>query len=69
MTTVRSWTQLVTVNGRVIILGGSDGEGDLLDTVEELDMGERTWRRLEVKMKEPRGMFGATVMERQYLCN
>ena len=67
MTTARWEFQLVTVNNRVVALGGTDG--DTLDTVEELDMREETWRRLDgVRMKTPRRGFGATVMERRLLC-
>jgi len=74
MTTKRSLPQMVTVNGRVIILGGYIPRplpwprSLTLDTVEELDMEQRTWRRLEVKMKTPRYRFAATVMERRDLC-
>ena len=64
MTKKRIDLELVTVNGRVIALGGPD------DTVEELDMEKRTWTRLPMKLKRNR-MFGfkATVMERSLLCN
>jgi len=63
--------QMVTVTGRVVILGGGWGErpngGE--DTVEELDMEQRTWRRLAVKMKMARSDFAATVMDKKVLCN
>ena len=68
----REYSEMVTVNGRVIILGGSQynpyGPYPVLDTVEELDMEQRTWKTLEVKMKKPRLDFAATVMERRDLC-
>ena len=68
MTTGRDGAQLVTVNGRVIILGGT-GDSTTLGTMEELDMGQKAWRRLGVRMKKPRMGFSAAVMERRYLCN
>ena len=64
----RGYTQLVTVNGRVVVMGGKDGDDNTLDTVEELDMGQRTWRRLGVRMKRPRSGFGAEVMDKNILC-
>ena len=67
MTTERKYAQLVTVNGRVVVMGGQDGRINL-DTVEELDMGQRTWRRLGVRMKRPRYGFGATVINKNILC-
>jgi len=69
LTTERDNAKLVTVNGRVIILGGYDASWKKLDTVEELDMDQRTWRKLRVFMKKPRVKFGATVMDREDLCN
>jgi len=68
MTTERMDAQMVTVNGHVIMLGGF-ADGHKLDTVEELDMEQRTWRRLGVRMKTPRYGFGATVMDKRDLGN
>ena len=69
MTAERFGAQLVTVNGRVFILGGGEtGDGNILDTVEELNMEQRTWRRLGVRMKTPRRIFAATVMGKRELC-
>ena len=68
MTTERGYPQLVTVNGRVVVMGGEDGDKNDLDTVEELDMGQRTWRRLGVRMKKPKYAFGATVINKSILC-
>jgi len=60
--------QMVTVNERVIILGGKDADENILDTVEELDMEQRTWRRLPVRMKTPRMEHSAIAMKREDLC-
>ena len=78
MTTVRFESQMVTVNGRAIILGGQNhtsntvtihNMGETLDTVEELDMEQRTWKKLRARMQTPRQRFAAIVMERSNLCN
>ena len=68
MTTERRYPQLVTANGRVVVMGGEDADGNTLDTVEELDMGRRTWRRLGVRMKRPRYGFAATVFNKNMIC-
>lgn len=68
MTKERWAAQLVTVNGRVLVMGGEDVDGNRLDTVEELDMGRRTWRRLGVRMKRQRREFAATVINKNLVC-
>ena len=50
---VREEPRLVTVNGRALAIGGL-GESGYLDSVEELDMEEMRWRRVNVRMKRPR---------------
>ena len=69
LTTWRYRSRLVTLNDRVILLGGEHRDGSSMETVEELDMGQGTWRRLGVRMKTPRAYFAATVMDRRDLCN
>ena len=58
----------MTVNGRVVVMGGKDVDDNRLDTVEELDMGQRTWRRLGVRMKRPRSYFASTVINKNLVC-
>ena len=76
MTEARSHHQLVTVNSRVVALGGVNVKSNprwnraekVVDTAEELDMEQLTWRKLDVTMKRPRWRFSAAVMERSSLC-
>ena len=53
---------MVTVNDRVVVLGGRDEDYNRLATVEELDTGDWTWSRMEQGMKEARYEFSAVAI-------
>ena len=58
---------MVTVNGRVVLLGGENQNGEnYLASVEELSLEDWTWSLMEgVEMKETRSYFSAVVVPRE----
>ena len=60
---------LVTLGGRVVILGGSGSGDDELDSVEELDLVEMKWRLITGRrMKIGRSNFSGTVVKKSMVC-
>ena len=65
MSQVRTMTQMVVVNDRVVVLGGQGEDSSPVDTVEELDMENWTWSLVDVRMKQPRSGFEAVVIPKK----
>ena len=68
MNTGRWGHQAAVIDGRVVVVGGTDSDYNKIDSVEEMDE-DGTWRILPgVTLKTPRTGFYATVVKKNIVC-
>ena len=54
---------LVTVGAMVLAIGGDDrNPSNILDTIEEYDLDNDSWKILDKKLSKPRSSFGFTLV-------
>ena len=63
MNTGRFGHAVVTVGDRILAVGGDTKvPSNILDTIEEYDIGSNTWKIIEKRLKKPRANFGFTLV-------
>ena len=68
MNTARRGHQAAVIDGRVVVVGGTDSDYNKIDSLEEMDE-DGTWRILPgVTLKTPRTGFYATVVKKNIVC-
>ena len=67
MNKYRRYPEIVTVNNRVVVIGGRIPSGDPDNTLEELNLDDWSWSMLDVTMSEGRGYFSAVVVPRDMI--
>ena len=72
MATPREFFHTITFNNNgdftTLALGGSDDDGNELNTVEEWNPETESWSTVETRLKEKRENFGLVAAPKNLLC-